>query len=179
MQEMKNKNLQSGFTLIELLVVIAIIGILSSVVLASLNSSRAKSRDAVRLSNMHEIFNALELYRLDQDQVINYTGWLGTMPAGAGLNQLVSLGYLSSLPTDPTYTGTSNDYYYRNNPGTYVCISDSDPKTYCIRFLMENANANGPAGFYCLTSRGIHRAGSKPGESATATNGFTPNCTEL
>lgn len=51
-----------GFTLIELLVVIAIIGILSSVVLASLNSARQKSRDARRISDINQIQLAMELY---------------------------------------------------------------------------------------------------------------------
>ena len=53
---------EHGFTLIELLVVIAIIGILSSVVLASLNSARVKARDAKRISEVRQIQTALALY---------------------------------------------------------------------------------------------------------------------
>ena len=54
----KNK----GFTLIELLVVIAIIGILSSVVLASLNTARNKGADAAIKSNLANLRAQAEIY---------------------------------------------------------------------------------------------------------------------
>lgn len=50
-----------GFTLIELLVVIAIIGVLSSVVLASLNTARSRGNDAAVKSNMATIAVQAEL----------------------------------------------------------------------------------------------------------------------
>lgn len=56
------KSWSRGFTLIELLVVIAIIGVLASVVLASLNSARRKSRDARRVADIKQMQLALELY---------------------------------------------------------------------------------------------------------------------
>ena len=59
---MNSKSKVKGFTLIELLVVIAIIGILSSVVLVSLNTARAKARDVKSLSDMHQMQIALEFY---------------------------------------------------------------------------------------------------------------------
>ena len=62
---MKNR----GFTLIELLVVIAIIGILSSVVLASLNSARDKGHDASAKASMNNIRAAAEVIYDDASPV--------------------------------------------------------------------------------------------------------------
>lgn len=59
---MNTKSKNQGFTLIELLVVIAIISLLSSIVMVSLNSARAKARDAQRIATLGQIRTAIELY---------------------------------------------------------------------------------------------------------------------
>ena len=56
------KSFNRGFTLIELLVVIAIIGILASVVLASLNSARDKGADAAIKSTINNVRSQAAIY---------------------------------------------------------------------------------------------------------------------
>lgn len=91
-----------GFTLIELLVVISIIGMLSSVVLASMNTARVKARDAARLAGLQEIQNALELYYSTNG---SYPVVQGYLTPSSNVNWTTGLGvslapYLKQLPTD-------------------------------------------------------------------------------
>ncbi|OGG59449.1 hypothetical protein A3C86_00640 [Candidatus Kaiserbacteria bacterium RIFCSPHIGHO2_02_FULL_49_16] len=65
-------SLKRGFTLIELLVVIAIIGVLSSVVLASLSTARIKGRTAAAQSNMKAVQTAASMC-LNEAVAINTT----------------------------------------------------------------------------------------------------------
>lgn len=72
------KNRAKGFTLIELLVVISIIGILASVVLASLNGARTSAQDTRRKSELNQIRTALELYHNKYGTyAVSGSGWNG------------------------------------------------------------------------------------------------------
>ena len=65
------------FTLIELLVVISIIGILMTLLIPSLSKARAVARQAVCLSNQHQVYLASFSYMLDSD------GWAPTDNVGS------------------------------------------------------------------------------------------------
>lgn len=71
------ENHHRGFTLIELLVVISVIGLLSSVVLTSLNSTRAKAKDAKIMQEVRQLASLIELdYANTNSYSINFNrGW--------------------------------------------------------------------------------------------------------
>jgi len=139
-----------GFTLIELLVVIAIIGLLSSVVLASLNTARAKGRDAQRESSIEQMRTALELYYSDNGTYPTSGGasapnggWSTSNDSSWATLQTKLAPYMASLPKDPAqsssgWPGTAGVYAY-----SYYSVS-SCGDWYMIVWQAEGTNVASP-----------------------------------
>ncbi len=100
-------NYSRGFTLIELLVVIAIIGVLSSIVLSSLNKAREKALDVTRISAVKSLKLALELY-------YDTYGTYPQSPSGNG----------DVLLTDPTIVSALTPKYIQTMPA--ILVADGD-----------------------------------------------------
>ena len=120
---------QKGFTLIELLVVIAIIGILFSVVLASLSSVRMKARDARRIADLKQIQLALQLYYDKHNRYPPGNFWQNSVASpGNWIPQLVTEGFMSSLPNDPLNNSCcpwwTGNYAYVYSSGADVNYQD-------------------------------------------------------
>jgi prepilin-type N-terminal cleavage/methylation domain-containing protein len=98
-----------GFTLIELLVVIAIIGLLSSVVLASLNTARGKGADASVKSNFNNIRtqSIIILDQLGGNYGTNSGLTDGTCPTAAGNTIFATSTIFTMLQAAKNSAGTS------------------------------------------------------------------------
>lgn len=131
--------MKRGFTLIELLVVIAIIGILSSVVLASLNTARNKGADAAIKSNLNNMRAAAELI---YDPLGNY----GTVCADtATIQKGVAAAQAAYGAGTPTYA-----FATAQTAGNAACQSSaSTPNAWAISAPLKGG------GYWCVDSTGF------------------------
>lgn len=106
---------QKGFTLIELLVVISIIGVLASVILASLSDARLKARDAAIKEDVHS-FSVLFELEYENTNPPSYAsleqGWVASallcdhlFPSNSSDNNVVQAGALCSA----LYSNSADD----------------------------------------------------------------------
>jgi prepilin-type N-terminal cleavage/methylation domain-containing protein len=126
-----NKSVKRGFTLIELLVVIAIIGILASIILASLAAARSKGNDAKVEGQLKSIQSAAEIYYVSAH---NY----GTSAACATMVADTASG-MANLMTASNYS----------NATAPACIGTGNPST---AYSVSHALNNG--GYFCVDSVG-------------------------
>ena len=84
----------AGFTLIELIIGVAIIGILATIAVPAMRTAPQRAREAALKENLFTIRSCIDQFHADR----------GRYPAS--LEELVSLGYLRSLPFDPITRST-------------------------------------------------------------------------
>jgi prepilin-type N-terminal cleavage/methylation domain-containing protein len=125
-------NNKKGFTLIELLVVIAIIGILSSVVLASLSTARNKAKDASARSELSSIRTQAEIYYGDHSSSYGTTGTDCTAAVFSdtqiqALKTRIESDTGHTLACNNTTTAWAAQIQLSGTSGAYVCV-DSNGK---------------------------------------------------
>lgn len=116
-------NRKKGFTLIELLVVIAIIGILSSVVLTSLNSSRAKARVAAAQATLAGVVPGV-ITCLDDDLTV-------AVPTATqnGGGAALCTGSSASWPNLPSGWAYNAGGTFNTTADTFTVTATGDSKT--------------------------------------------------
>jgi len=132
-------NRSRGFTLIELLVVIAIIGILSAVVLASLNTARQKGSDAAIQANLNSIRTQAELEYSNYNQYAAAAIASNVCPITVIANSMWDATVVSALAQAKAQAGN-----------VYCNVSIGPSGAYAVWAPLVSASGK----YYCIDSNG-------------------------
>jgi len=142
------KNLK-GFTLIELLVVIAIIGILSTVVIGSVNSARTKGKESAAITSIQGV-------RVDAEIFYDAAQTYASMCSNAGIMKLVNSATRAvaggTTPADGTAISNTAIAAAGGTTGSAICTSSAN--AYVVALQLSPTTA------YCVDNTGTAKKGS-------------------
>lgn len=142
-----------GFTFIELAVSIAIIGVLSAVILSSVNGARKSGRVAQRVGDIKRVQAALDLYyakNRSYPSTGGSTSWRSTCPAWGSLNKdNVIMDVNTSVKLVPTYLTVMPEDPQRGSAGTnqncYLYTSNGTDYAFLIHDVTDLSNGSAGA----------------------------------
>ncbi len=152
-------NKSRGFTLIELLVVIAIIGLLATVVIASLATSRIKANDAKIKQEVAEFAKLLELQHLKTGTYVwlqrGDTSTVGTCDTAYAASDFATEAASICRTIVETQTASGGGAYMRTSVAQGTPPAFPYEKYYSIMVYLRGASlASGVPTYYCLGASG-------------------------
>ncbi len=153
---MKVPNRHGGFTLIELLIVVATVGLIASIAMGTLITTREKGRDTKRIEDLQLIRKALDLYYADRNEYppspcgYNCNGYYYSTDSSWQTFESVLEPYIDRLPVDPInnlpgpWTDGRYSYTYGNvgspNYPPVASLTPTEEPTYDLTAQLESTS---------------------------------------
>ena len=130
-QAAKLRSRLRGFTLIELMIVMAVIAILISIAVPIYNKSITRAKESVLRNNLFTMRTVIDEYTYDKQK------------APQTLQDLVSEGYLRTIPTDPMTA--SSDTWKVIIEDTLNAVNQTEPGIFDVRSGSDKTSLEGTA----------------------------------
>lgn len=127
----RRREAQAGFTLMELMIVMAIILILVSVAIPNYQRSISHARESVLKQDLATLRSAIDQYTLDKQK------------APQSLEDLISAGYMKSMPEEPTTRRT--DCWVPVQEDSLMAIDQNQPGIIDVHSCNDQLSSDGTA----------------------------------
>ena len=122
---------RAGFTLLELMIVLSIIAILAAMAVANYQQSIWRAREAVLREDLFTLRSSIDQYTLDKKK------------APQSLQDLVSAGYIKSIPKDPVTNSTET--WVTEQEDSLMAIDQTAPGIADVHSGSNKASLDGSA----------------------------------